>query len=389
MIINLNIISVPYIMSNTTTIMTDFEKLIQRRELGKKHAKTYYLKNRDAILAKKKQYWEQLKASKPQIEPQIELQIEPKTENKKKPIKNKKPIFTVEYILDKLNQLEINPLTKKKYINDVNTLMKLTNCDDFVNCFKNHKNIINLIETGKQTKNPTQDYSLNTKKGLFQIIVWLIDNLQIPLTAFKIKIYKKKFEEYKIKSTDLTEEKTTNELDSVIPYKEYINKIKTKFGEDSKEFLLASLYNELTVRDDFYNLIIKQDNNNLSDDNNYIIVNDKKSKIILNQYKSREKYKTINHTVSSVLDKLIKNYIKNKNLKIDDTLFGKTPLTKIIGTMNRAIDIEGSINTLRHIKVSDELRGVKDVEKRQQLAAIMLHSPATQQKYIRKIEIIE
>ena len=248
---------------------------------------------------------------------------------------------------------------------------------------------INLIETGKQTKNPTQDYSLNTKKGLFQIIVWLIDNLQIPLTAFKIKIYKKKFEEYKIKSTDLTEEKITNELDSVIPYKEYINKIKTKFGEDSKEFLLASLYNELTVRDDFYNLIIKQDNNNLSDDNNYIIVNDKKSKIILNQYKSREKYKTINHTVSSVLDKLIKNYIKNKNLKIDDTLFGKTPLTKIIGTMNRAVDIEGSINTLRHIKVSDELRGVKDVEKRQQLAAIMLHSPATQQKYIRKIEIIE
>ena len=58
-------------MSNTTTIMTDFEKLIQRRELGKKHAKTYYLKNRDAILAKKRQYWSQLKASKPQIEPQI------------------------------------------------------------------------------------------------------------------------------------------------------------------------------------------------------------------------------------------------------------------------------------------------------------------------------
>lgn len=364
----------------------DLEK---RREKNRLNSKKYYEKNRDDILAKKKNYYLKLKLSKQKIETNL-IEEEPKIEepiNKK--TKKTKPIFTTEIILDKLNNLEINFSTKKKYIHDFKTLMKLTNCDDFVTCFKNHKNIISLIENAKQLEDQSKDYSLNTKKSLFQLIVYLIDKLQIPLSAAKQKIYKNKFEEYKIKSSDFTEEKTTNALDAVIQYKEYINKILTKFGQDSKEYLIAKLYNELTVRDDFYNLIIKQDNNNLSTDFNYIIVNDKKSKIILNQYKSREKYKTINHTVSSVLDKLIKNYIKNKNLKIDDTLFGKTPLTKIIGNMNKSVDIEGSINTLRHMKVSSEVNKITDVEKRQQLASNMLHSPATQQKYIRKIEIIE
>jgi hypothetical protein len=41
------------------------------------------------------------------------------------------------------------------------------------------------------------------------------------------------------------------------------------------------------------------------------------------------------------------------------------------------------------MKVSSEVNKITDVEKRQQLASNMLHSPATQQKYIRKIEIIE
>ena len=114
--------------------------------------------------------------------------------------------------------------------------MKLTNCDDFVNCFKNHKNIINLIETGKQTKNPTQDYSLNTKKGLFQIIVWLIDNLQIPLTAFKIKIYNKLYTKiYYIKIIQKRHfYKTFNEsLNKAVYFK--LNKV-TKNSENRLKF---------------------------------------------------------------------------------------------------------------------------------------------------------
>jgi len=53
--------------------------------------------------------------------------------------------------------------------------------------------------------------------------------------------------------------------------------------------------------------------------------------------------------------------------------------------MNRSVDVEGSINTLRYMKVSSDIKGIKDVDKRHQLASIMLHSPVTQQRYMREL----
>jgi len=263
--------------------------------------------------------------------------------------------------------------------------MRLTDCGNLIDCLKDHKRIINLIENGKQVRDPSKDYSLNTKKGLFQTIVYLIDNLHITLNANTIKIYKDKFEQYKIKSSDLNEERINHSFNGVIPYKDYMNKIKNKFGLNSKEYFIAKLYNEFTVRDAFQNLIIVKNTTNLSNDNNYIIVNKNKSKIILNQYKTQAKYKKITHEVSAELDKFLKKYISNKNIDYGETLFGKSPLSKLIGNMNSSVDVEGSINTLRHMKVSEEIKNIKDVDKRHQLASIMLHSPVTQQRYMREL----
>ena len=44
---------------------------------------------------------------------------------------------------------------------------------------------------------------------------------------------------------------------SVIPYNEYMRRIRITFGNDSKEILLVSmLYNEVTARDNFGELFI-------------------------------------------------------------------------------------------------------------------------------------
>jgi hypothetical protein len=376
-------------IATSTRLDNDSERLARRRQVNKIHAKKYYEKNREIILAKKKEYWKRLKASEIQKNPinhedNIQLDYEeeeqPMIHHEEEPIIHVEPIqptsnqLSYDVVKQKLTNLDISNATKKKYIDDSKTLMRLSNCDNLLECLKDHKKIIKLIENGKQIQ-----------KGLFQTIVYLIDNLKISLNTVTIKIYKDIFEQYKIRSSDLTDERIISSNNAVIGYKDYMNKIKNKFGVDSKEYLLAKLYNELTVRDNYQNLIIKQNATNLSNDNNYIIVNKNKSKIILNNYKTQKKYKQIIHEVSVELDKLIKNFINNKNLDYGETLFGKSALSKIIGIMNHNVDVEGSINTLRHMKISEELNNITDPKKRQELSKKMLHSPITQRNYMRQL----
>ena len=77
--------------------------------------------------------------------------------------------FNYDSLKAKINNLEINASTKKKYTDDTKMLMRLTNCDNLVNCSTDHKRIIKLIENGKQVRDPTQDYILNTKKVYFKL----------------------------------------------------------------------------------------------------------------------------------------------------------------------------------------------------------------------------
>ena len=44
-------------IATSTRLDNDSEKLKRRREVNKIHAKKYYEKNREIILAKKKEYW--------------------------------------------------------------------------------------------------------------------------------------------------------------------------------------------------------------------------------------------------------------------------------------------------------------------------------------------
>ena len=102
---------------------------------------------------------------------------------KKKSAKgNVKHIINFEYIKTKLDSLEIAPGTRKKYLDDAKTLLRITGCTNLTICLKRSDDIISEIENAKQMKDPSKAYSINTKKGLFQTIVYLIDKLEIPLT---------------------------------------------------------------------------------------------------------------------------------------------------------------------------------------------------------------
>ena len=106
----------------------------------------------------------------------------------------------------------------------------------------------------------------------------------MPLSENAMKQYKDEFDIYKIMSSNQTEKKK-DELE-LLSFEDYIQKVKDKFGVDSREYLTVSLYKISTFRDDLGSLsIIYKKPIVPSDELNYIIVPNNKSKnltILLN-----------------------------------------------------------------------------------------------------------
>ena len=63
--------------------------------------------------------------------------------------------------------------------------------------------------------------------------------------------YDKEHKIYCIKYEDLISKRNTDKELAVISFTEYHERILDSFGKNSKEYLIASLYYELTARDDF------------------------------------------------------------------------------------------------------------------------------------------
>ena len=196
------------------------EKLNQIRERNRIHAKTYYEKKRELILMKKKEYWQKIKSNALEESKNNELnyKLKPIIHEFTQPDKNLPYIdcsnnHDYDLVKQEIQNLDIQLSTKKKYIDDLKTLFRIINSNNLYDDLKDHEKIIQLIENSKQIKNNLKDYSINTKKGLFQLIVYLIDNLHIPLNDITKKTYKEIFEIYKQISYDQNEVKVLNELE--------------------------------------------------------------------------------------------------------------------------------------------------------------------------------
>jgi hypothetical protein len=225
----------------------------------------------------------------------------------------------------------------------------------------------------------TSDYSTWTKIGLYQIILILIDRLNLDVPK---EPYVKELEIAKIVASDETKAKQEEEIPT---FAQYLEKAK---GND-KLFMIASLYNELTLRDDFVLKIVAK----LSDIPNetqesFIVINSKsrKATIIIYKYKTDAKYGVIDVKLSVDLTKQLKAYIAKHDIK--EYLFGEQPLTKFVSKQNKKLGITGAISLFRKMKISDLLNkdGVTP-EERYQLSLEMKHSPAVQMtSYFHKLK---
>ncbi len=213
------------------------------------------------------------------------------------------------------------------------------------------------------------------------MILYLIDKLQLPISIKIKQQYIQQFDIYKISSNDYSTEK--QETAPIYTFKEYLEKVKDEYGVDSKIYVLSKLYSEITLRDDFI-LKIVPSIQETDENENYIIVPIKdKLTIIINNYKTSNKYGEIKVKLSTSLSNLIRDYMSKEKLGNNDYLFGNKNLSNFVSNINKKIGIKGGINEYRKMSVTDLINSKPTAQQRQKLAEIMKHAPLTQLKYLR------
>jgi hypothetical protein len=354
----------------------------RRKRLARERAKRNYEQNKDSILAYKKEKYSYIKIPK-----------EEQQKRGRKPIEkefgittiNKKTRFTEEEIINLImNDDEINSVeTKKFHSNNIRRFFRIAECED-LRCLKiDYKLASKRVEDGLNqfTGEPLSPQSI---QHTFASILFVISNYATELLNPKIKDYlQDKFNEYSLRTNDYYDTKR-NEL--VYPsFKNYIKKVKEKYGTDSKEYLVANLYNEFTIRDDYGNAPIL-DNPMSSNEINYFVMRKQYIYFINNDYKTSNKYNSIKYTFSTTLTRLIKNYMANNNINLGDFLFNGN-LSNFVSNMNKQLGYDnlGGINIFRHMRVS-EMDG-ETYEDKIKLAKQMGHSAMTIPKYRNKIEL--
>jgi hypothetical protein len=221
------------------------------------------------------------------------------------------------------------------------------------------------------------------------MVLYIIDNLKLPIEEVIKGYYVNQFEIMKLNCID---ENMVTQDTIIISFTDYLKKIKERFGEESKEYLISLLYNEATLRDDFTLKIVSSIKDTKNNDENFIILPSKEENLtlIINHYKTREQYGVIKIRLSIGLSRMIRKYIQVENLSMNDYLFGNKNLSTFVQKMNKEIDVNGGINLYRKMKISEMYKkydGNPSAEERINLSNLMVHSPILQTRYLRKIEI--
>jgi len=349
------------------------QRLEHIRALARARAKKHHALHKDVINAKHSAY---AKANRAKINAGVNARkakerAEAEVMNPTPPPKKKLRIkgFSYEKLDDLIGDKIPNEETKNGHLRAIKSVMRLT-VPELAWALEDADKLISAIDNGQMVEGG--DYSLGSKIKMYQAVLKIGTILEIPMDEKKID------DAYQITKMKLDDE-TTNKPQTEYPsFETYLEQVATRFGVDSREFLIASMYNEFTCRDDL-GLVISD---TPLDEVNYLLVKDKKMSIVLNQYKQHEQYGQIKHRCSSALRKLTQKYIAKKNLKVGDLLFGVPKLTDIVELTNKRLGYTSGINLYRHMKITDTLKEAS-YEDRLALSKLMGHSPATQLKYLK------
>jgi len=319
----------------------------------------------------------------------------------------------------------VSAKTRDTYYQDIIRVFQITGCANFKKCLTNYKKMMTSIinskkpikekkekkksknaeekEKEKEPEPEPESYAINTIKQSIQSIMFIgsqymndFKRLFNEQKASNIKKYfDTQFQKYKELSRLELEEKQQNT--EYPTFDEYLGKVLEKYGENSKEYLVAYLYSLFTIRDNFKSTTIIS---SIKDDNkkdNFLLINSNKMVFIINDFKTKKKYERLEYTVTDAkLKKLLKNWvdkpqnIANRKKGKNNYIFGKSSLSPFISQLNKSIgynNLQG-VNAMRHMRVSD-IHQKKDItfEERKKLADSMAHSITVASQYRRNLKV--
>ena len=161
-----------------------------------------------------------------------------------------------------------------------------------------------------------------------------------------------------------------------------------EFGRESKEYLVTQLYLQIPCRDDLYLTVVptlaasKKDTKK-----NYCIVprGNGACAVILNIYKTSAKYGELTYNLDGSLSQLIREWISKNSIAVGSTLFREKSLSSFVSKMNKKIDIQGSINYIRHLAITGQNIDNMSIEELHSRATQAGHSISMHRDYCRAI----
>ena len=252
-----------------------------------------------------------------------------------------------------LDKIKIHPdkyseLTCRNYNRNLRILCNILSTTDMTDLTTQLENSADTLEKIKTSTNTD-----STKEAVVRAIPTIYKVLlDKELTQEQKELYVKDMQANTSKYLRSITIKKANER---LPlYSDFMENVLGIYGPESQEYLLVSLYKDLTCRDDFSQLILTPRYKQSISTFNYAVVRaDKPVEIILNQYKTAKTYGPIRVTLSNEVSSRMKRYINNHSLQYGQYLFPQKTLSGFISRMLTRCGLQGSISTMRRMVVSE------------------------------------
>lgn len=357
------------------------QKLQRIKDQNKARSKKYYEAHKEVISQRRKE--NRIKINKIVEEAQPKL---PPAVAKKKELR----LQTVADVIKSLKEIDVDN-DNKTNINNTKQLIHILDITDINKAFNDSKKVIQKIENATLKRDPTKFYTTNSKKGLYQTLLYLLDTFDIIIPEKSRNAYEDKHGIYKVQSHMDNEE---DKKEEVMSWNEYLDSVAEEYGKESKQYIIASLYKLSGFRDNLQLKIISNENESADNKINYIIVpgpiTDKRKRytLILNVYKTDKKYKSDTIKLTKELSNLIRKYMEANDIGYGQYLFGKSLLSGYISKFNQKLGLHITINKYRKMVVSNAHAENPNMtaEDRVKLAYKMKHAPQTTDHYLHGVK---
>ena len=247
--------------------------------------------------------------------------------------------------------------TLKKYIENFKTIVKILDINSYSKFIKfivnNPDEVIKKFESATYGKNK-KSYSLNSIRDYINLIAFYIDKLKIPINSEDKETYTDMAAILVAQSHRQTEKNKDKE---VPPINDYVDNVAKQYGKNSMNHLIVMLLVATYGRDDLNLNVVKsilQSNKDLS--LNYLVLEDDKITVIINEFKTSKKYGQKKLVLDDALAQQVQNYIDKKHIQYGDLMFPKLRLSQTISAINKKLGYtgDGAINLIRKMVNSDK-----------------------------------